>query len=50
MPTPVSATDTSARPLVQRGPDVDPTPLGRELQGVGEEVQEDLLDLPLVGN
>jgi hypothetical protein len=26
---------------------VNPAPLGRELQGVGQEVQEDLFDLPL---
>src|SRR5712691_7712282 len=35
--------------LVMRpGPDVNPAPLGGELQGVGQEVQEHLLHLPLV--
>jgi hypothetical protein len=47
MPTPVSATETSAI-SPQPAADVDPSPLWRELQGVGEKVQEDLLHLPLV--
>lgn len=33
---------------VQPAADVDPAAFGRELQGVGEKVQEDLLHLPLV--
>src|SRR5712664_1836273 len=46
MPVPVSATDTSA--TSSAGADVDPAPFGRELQGIGQEVQEDLLHLSLV--
>src|SRR5262249_31738589 len=34
---------------VHRGAHVDPTALGCELEGVGEQVQEDLLRLALVG-
>src|SRR4030095_16124133 len=36
------------RPVDRRGPDLDPTPLGRELDRIGEQVQDDLTDLPLV--
>src|SRR5439155_11201824 len=34
--------------VLQPGADVDPSPFGRELQGVGQEVQEHLLHLSLV--
>src|SRR5215471_18588384 len=34
--------------VVHRGAHVDPAVLGRELEGVGEQVQEDLLHLPFV--
>src|SRR6266446_7211336 len=34
--------------IVQTGPDVDPSSFGGELEGVGQEVQEYLLHLPLV--
>src|SRR5262249_13426422 len=33
--------------FVHRSADVDPTTRGRELKGVGQEIQEDLLDLAL---
>src|SRR5260370_16954156 len=35
-------------PLMHPGADINPAPLGGELQGVGEEVEEHLLDLSLV--
>src|SRR5262245_49158898 len=35
--------------LVHRGADIDPAALGRELERVGQQIQEHLLDLPLVG-
>src|SRR5262245_60009964 len=36
--------------IVHHGPDVDPASLGRELQRIGEKVQQHLLDLALVGS
>ena len=48
MPTPVSVTETSTAPFEGR-PHVDPAALGRELQCVGEQVEEHLLHLALVG-
>jgi hypothetical protein len=38
------------RPVMQTGADVDPSPFERELQGVGEEVQEHLLHFPFVAS
>src|SRR5262245_22764997 len=35
--------------FVHRGADIDPTTLGRELEGIGQQVQEHLFDLALVG-
>src|SRR5882762_10945848 len=50
MPTPVSATDTSTMPsFTDGGADVDPAAFGSELDGVGQQVQEHLLHLALVG-
>src|SRR5260370_5656535 len=41
--------DRHFRPIVvQPGGDVDPSPFGRELQRIGDEIQDDLLHLPLV--
>ena len=48
MPTPVSLTDTSTDLVHRHGADVDPPALRCELDGVRQEIQHDLLDLPLV--
>ena len=49
MPTPVSATEISDHPVPDRGGHVDPAPLAGELDRVGQEVEEHLLHLALVG-
>ena len=43
-PAPVSATAISTLSVVESGGDVDPAAGGRELDGVGEEVEDDLAD------
>src|SRR5215831_2231617 len=48
MPTPVSLTETSDEPVLQRGPDFDASTFRRELDRIRQEVQYDLPDFPLV--
>jgi hypothetical protein len=36
------------RTVLEVGGDVDPASLGGEFQGIGQEIQQHLLDLPLV--